>query len=65
MVTKGHKANFEQVLKDIQQRDHQDSSRAVAPLKQAKDAVLLDTSELDIEGVMAALKKIVEEKIAL
>ena len=65
MVAKGQKANFAQVLKDIQQRDYQDSHRAVAPLKQAKDAVLLDTSDLDIEGVVVAMKKIVGEKIPL
>ena len=65
LLAKGQKVNFEQVLKDIQLRDHQDSTRAVAPLKQAKDAVLLDTSELDIQGVIAAMKKIVGEKVAL
>ena len=57
--------NFQQVLADIQKRDYQDSHRPIAPLKQAKDAVLLDTSELDIEGVIAAMKKIVGEKISL
>ena len=65
MIAKGQKANFDQVLKDIQQRDYQDSHRAVAPLKQAKDAMLLDTSELDIEGVVAAMKTIIKEKIPL
>ena len=65
LVAKGQKISFEQVLKDIQQRDYQDSHREIAPLKQAKDAVLLDTSELDIEGVMAAIKKIIGEKIPL
>ena len=65
LVAKGQKTSFEQVLKDIQQRDYQDSHREIAPLKQAKDAVLLDTSELDIEGVMAAMKKIIGEKIPL
>lgn len=62
---KGQKSSFEQVLKDIQQRDYQDTHRPIAPLKQAKDAVKLDTSELDIPGVMAAMKKIIGEKIAL
>ena len=38
-------------------------NRPIAPLKQAKDAVLLDTSELDIAGVIAAMKKIIGEKI--
>ncbi len=65
MLAKGQKAEYNQVLKDIQQRDHQDSTRAVAPLKQAKDAVLLDTSNLDIDGVIAAMKDIVGKKIAL
>jgi cytidylate kinase len=62
---KGQKAEYEQTLKDIKQRDHQDSTRPIAPLKQAHDAVLLDTSELDIPGVLEAMKKIVREKIAL
>ena len=65
MIAKGQKANFEQVLKDIQQRDFQDSNRPIAPLKQAKDAVLLDTSELDIEGVVAAMKDIISKKVSL
>ena len=65
MLAKGQQGNFNQVLADIQQRDYQDSHRPIAPLKQAKDAVLLDTSDLDIDGVIAAMKKIVMEKIPL
>ena len=65
LLAKGQKANFQQTLKDIQQRDYQDMNRPIAPLKQAKDAVLLDTSELDIAGVIAAMKKIIGEKIPL
>ena len=64
LLAKGQKANYETVLKEIQQRDHQDMNRPIAPLKQAKDAVLLDTSELTAEQVIAAAKKIVEEKRA-
>ena len=60
---KGNKENFEKVLAAIKQRDHQDSTRAIAPLKQAKDAVLVDTSELDIEGAVAAIRAIVSEKV--
>ena len=63
LTAKGQKTTFEQVLKDVQQRDYQDSHREIAPLKQARDAVLLDTSELDIDGVVAAMKAIVQEKI--
>lgn len=62
---KGQKADYEKILKDIQQRDYQDSHRAVAPLKQASDAVLLDSSELEIPEVIAKLKEIIGEKIPL
>ena len=65
LIAKGQKAEFNQVLKEIQQRDYQDMNRPIAPLKQAKDAYLLDTSNLDIDGVIAEMKRIVGEKIAL
>ncbi len=64
LLAKGQPADYAQTLKDIQQRDYQDTHRPIAPLKQAADAVLLDTSELDIEGVLAAMQKIVQEKIS-
>ena len=63
LVAKGQKTTLAQVLKDVEQRDYQDTHREIAPLKQAKDAVLLDTSDLDIEGVVTAIKTIVQEKI--
>ena len=47
----------------MKQRDYQDTHRAAAPLKQAEDAVLLDTSDLDFEQSLAAMKKIIAEKI--
>jgi len=47
----------------VKQRDYQDTHRAAAPLKQADDAVLLDTSELDFEQSLAAMKKIIAEKV--
>ena len=56
---------FEKVLKEIQKRDWNDSHRAVAPLKQAEDAVLLDTTKLDFEQSEEALLKIIEEKTVL
>ncbi|MBE6981761.1 MAG: (d)CMP kinase [Ruminococcaceae bacterium] len=65
LIAKGQKANFEQVLKQIQQRDYQDTHREVAPLKMCRDSVKLDTSELDIDGVLAAMKTIIAEKIPL
>lgn len=65
LTAKGQKANLDQVLRQIEQRDWQDTQRAVAPLKQAKDAVLVDTSELDIPQVIAEIRRIAEGKIAL
>ena len=65
LIAKGQKADLNTILKEIQQRDYQDSHREIAPLKQAKDAILVDTSELDIEGVVAAIRAIVGKKIAL
>ena len=65
LIAKGQKANLPTILKEIEQRDYQDTHRLIAPLKQAKDAVKLDTSALDIEGVVAAMKQIVSEKIGL
>ena len=48
---------------DVKQRDYQDTHRAAAPLKQAEDAVLLDTSDLNFEQSLAAMKKIIAEKV--
>lgn len=60
---KGIATPYEEVLADVKQRDYQDTHRAAAPLKQADDAVLLDTSELDFEQSLAAMKKIIAEKV--
>lgn len=60
---RGQKAEFETVLRDIERRDEQDRSRTVAPLRQAEDAVLLDTSELNLEQSLQALLSIVRERI--
>lgn len=63
LLAKGMQADYDQVLEEMIQRDYQDSHRAIAPLKQADDAVLLDTSEMNLEQVLDALDKIVKEKI--
>lgn len=60
---KGQPAEYDKVLADIRQRDYQDSHRAVAPLRQAEDAILVDTSEIGIEESFALLKKTVLENI--
>lgn len=64
LVEKGQKASYEQVLKDVQQRDYQDTHRDIAPLKMCRDSVKVDTSEMDLEQSVAAIRKIVEEKIS-
>jgi cytidylate kinase len=57
-------AHYEDVLADIRARDERDSHRAVAPLKQAPDALLLDTSELDIEEAKAEAIRLVGDRLA-
>ena len=52
MLQKGEEADFEQVYKDIVQRDYNDSTRAASPLKQAEDAELLDTTDMTIDQVV-------------
>ena len=59
---KGQQVTLEGVLADIQARDRQDTTRAVTPLRQADDAVLLDTSALDLEQSIAAVLRIIREK---
>ena len=65
LLAKGQKAVYETVLKEIQQRDYQDTHRPIAPLKMAKDSIKVDTSDMDIEQVVAEIRRIVGEKIAL
>ena len=64
LIAKGQKANYATILKEIQQRDYQDTHREVAPLKMCRDSVKLDTSDLDIDGVIAAMKDIIQKKVA-
>lgn len=63
LQAKGEQADFETVLADIRRRDDQDTHRAAAPLRQAEDAVLVDTSELDIEQSFALLKNTILDRI--
>ena len=64
LAAKGVDADYDTVLRDIRTRDDQDTHRAAAPLRQAEDAVLVDTSELDFEQSFAALRKLVEQAAA-
>lgn len=60
---KGQETDFETVLADIRQRDYQDTHREAAPLRQAEDAVLVDTSELDFEQSFARMKEVILDNI--
>ena len=61
---RGEAADFDAILRDIKDRDWQDEHRAIAPLKQAADAVLLDTTHLDLGQSMSQLLFLVKEKMA-
>lgn len=62
---RGQQADYEAVLRDIIQRDEQDANRPIAPLRQAEDARLLDTTRLNLEQSLEALVRLVKEKIEL
>lgn len=59
---KGVKTTFEEVLKDMEQRDYNDSHREIAPLRPADDGVIADTTELSLEESKELLLKIIREK---
>ncbi len=52
LIEKGEAADFEEIKKDIEERDHRDMTREISPLKQADDAILVDTSDMTIEQVV-------------
>ena len=59
----GRPDRYEDVLADVKRRDEQDSGRAAAPLRRAEDAVLLDTSAMDLAQSLAAMKQIIKERV--
>ena len=64
LMSRGMPAHYDDVLIDIRSRDERDSCREVAPLRQAADAILLDTSEFDVDQAIAEAIRLVEERIA-
>lgn len=62
---KGVAADYDEVLRDIRYRDEQDSSREAAPLRQAEDAVLVDTTELNVDESFALLSQLIIERFCL
>ncbi len=63
LLSRGMAAHLEDVIIDLKARDARDSSRSAAPMAQADDAVLLDTSEMDIAAAIAAAIRLVEERL--
>jgi cytidylate kinase len=63
LLERGMPAHYEDVLLDIRARDERDTNREIAPLRQADDAILLDTSELDIEEAILEAVRLVSERV--
>ena len=62
-LAKGEGADLEEIKKDIENRDHQDMTREISPLRQAEDAVLVDSSFMNIDEVVAAILGIYKDKV--
>ncbi|MBQ1289605.1 MAG: (d)CMP kinase [Erysipelotrichaceae bacterium] len=62
-LEKGIEADYEQILQEIIARDYQDTHRENSPLMQAEDAILVDSSDLDLEEVNAKIVAIIEERL--
>ncbi len=63
LMEKGQNVTFDEVLADMKKRDYDDSHRAIAPLKQAEDAVAVDTTTLTLEESIAYMAEVVESKL--
>lgn len=63
LIEKGMEASYDDVLKDMIKRDYDDSHRAIAPLKQADDAILCDTSEIDLQQSIELIIRTIKENI--
>ena len=65
LQAKGSRDTYEKVLREVNERDHADMTRAVAPLKQTRSHILVDTSNMTVEEVIAHMGAIVREKCKL
>ena len=63
LLAKGQKANFDTVLKEIRQRDYQDTHREIAPLKMARDSIKVDTSDMNLDQAVDAIREIIRKKV--
>ena len=65
LLAKGQKANYDTVLKEIRQRDYQDTHREIAPLKMARDSIKVDTSDMNLDQAVEAIREIILKKVGL
>lgn len=63
LTEKGQDVVYDDILKDIELRDYQDTHREIAPLKKADDAVLVDTTELDLDGSIEYMLNVIKERL--
>lgn len=63
LLAKGQKANYDTVLKEIRQRDYQDTHREIAPLKMARDSIKVDTSDMNLDQAVEAIREIILKKV--
>ena len=56
--------SFEEVLKDLQERDYKDEHRQIAPLKPAKDSIIIDNTNMNLEETISYCEKLIDEKLA-
>ena len=64
LLARGMPSHYDDVLLDVRARDERDSHRDIAPLKPAEDAIVLDTTDLDVEAAIAEAIRLVEERLA-
>ena len=62
LLEKGQKVEYEEILSQIRKRDQDDSSRSLAPLKPAADAIVIDSSEMSIEEVVSFMLAVIEKR---
>lgn len=63
-IAKGEDADYDEILRDVIQRDYQDTHREIAPLKAADDAVVVDSTEMSFDEVVAKISEIIDSKIS-
>ncbi len=64
LKAQGKEVSLEETLEEMEERDRRDQEREVAPLRKAKDAVVIDSTQLDVDGVMARIMQEIQNKMS-